>query len=1716
VAEPLTADPFQHLGELRAAHTDLLRRYRAGSQDGAKPLRASPALAEAARELLQRGQATGALIENADERWTAQGLLDYWVATLDREGIGQDAIFLNSFDPGLAPELPDTPCPYRGLDAFREEDQALFFGRQRTVAQLLELVAQRRLVAVVGPSGSGKSSLVRAGLVPALRAGAAPGAEAWTILPPIVPGSAPLAALDRVLPAAADPAATLLLTVDQFEETFTLCTDDAKRERFIARLLELATGPGEHRVVLTMRSDFEQYVTRAQQLYPLFEQGKYMVPPLAAGELREAIEWPAEAVGLKFEAGVVDALLQDVLGEPAALPLLQFTLQRLWAERDRNRVTQAAYRLVGGGRLALARAADQLYDQLIPEDQTTARRILLSLVVPGEGLEVTSRRVRRTELLEIGEDPGRIERVLDRLVRARLLRTTEGATPHDAQVELAHEALVRNWPTLVEWIEDERAALRQRRRLTAAAAEWDRLGREEGALLRGAPLAEAEALRDLSPLEREFVTISRAVADAEADAERQARERELALAEEGRRVAERLATAERHRAEEQARFARRLGWLTIALAAVTSIAVVLAVAALRNSNDANLERTNAERQQRVARAGQLATQAQAALELSPQRSLLLGIEAVKRTPSDITPTLPEAETVLRAALSSVGGQVLFSPTTAGRIASLSPDGRRLLVSMGGSGATLHALDGEAEPVTFASHISQVAYPPADQAVFLPMGDLVTLEDDGKLVRWSFEEGGDPPAQRTLAQFGNALSLKMISATRLLVISNPYGPPGPMEDPSSTGPIYWLQSSEVALVDLAAGREPVVLAGPEAPEPFVVENTVLSPDATMLAVSYRNPFLDSPTQTPLPRIWDLSASPPRQLAIDGLDQLGDANVSALAFSADSAYLVAGGSNLSPTVIRLRDDPAVALTIPQSGTVTSLALSPDGAWLASGTLEGFITLWEINKLDTEVLAPASRVYTSRQHNARIDRLIFAPNSQSLITADSTGLLIHWTLSREDWFTNLADNSTRLRGHESGIANLAITADSATLVSGDSEGHIRKWDLSSRTTDEARRSSQDASPWYISTSLLKLSPTEDLLAQASSAETYATPDNRARASLSIWSVSLDAEPVELFRAEDLDTHIDRLLFSSDGLWLAVAKHGVPYPSGESGPQEVVLWDLRNRDQIVEVDLPRPAGNRSLIGFSPDGRWLATSELATPALEANGPGETLVQLWDLSSGQPASEPLLLPFQGGQLIDGFFGSDASLLYVIATERSAGQRGVSSSVAALSIADRPALRQSEPRAPAVIAQFPFEVALARLSDDGRWLAVVPSNRTSEGASIWTLDLAAERPATTLRELLGHTDTVHAIALSSDGRFLASGSGDNTVRVWNLIDGTSVVLRSNEAPIYQVAFTSSGDRVLSTGSYDWQVRMWSFQGDAPSRTPVKLEGVSGSSGVAFDVADGFVATTDWEQGVRLWNLNLAQLTDQACALAGRNLTYSEWEESFAPAPYEKTCQGLPIHPSVLEFGLSLASLKQYGEAAAIFERARELDPAIERQPQYVAANSLLQALIALDAGDDAAALEHYRIVQANELTPQAAGPELRLASELLDRADIASGEYQIEEAIAYYDRARRVLGSFEELPFAASQLNSICWFGALEGFAPQVLPICEEAVSLSPDDTAIIDSRGLARALTGNIQGAIADFERFAAETTEDLLRTQRQRWIAALAAGEDPFTPEELETLYSQ
>ena len=593
------SDAFPTLAAMRTAHTELLRLYRDKG--------ASPDLLQAADHFIGRGAATGAAIQGEDDRMGAQSLLDYWAAILSRADRAFPHATLAEFNEALAPELPDSVCPYVGLEPFGESNRRLFFGRDRVVSEMGSRLNKNPLLIVVGSLGSGKSSIVLGGLIPRLKAGLLPGSAQWRYFPPFVPSAHPMESFARAvgMPAAAVSTATAadivrhldaagapaVVVIDRLEEVFTVCEVPARRDDIAAAILGAIRSPRGHRVIATLRSDFEPQLAAVSQLREPFRDAEYRLPPLSASELRDAIVGPAEQVGLKFEDGLVDRLVKEILGEPAGLPLLQFTLLKLWGLRERNRITLEAYRKIGGGRQALARTADEVYDSLSGDDQLTLRAILLKMARPAPGKEVVTKPVRHSELYAVLAR-GSVDLVIERLKTARLVRAIADESGGEEHLEIAHEALLWNWPKLIEWLDEERVTMRRRLRLTGAAEIWRSHKNDPGALLRGTLLEEAKSYVDLTPLERSYVDASVAATEEAAAEKERARQREVedALA---------LATEQARRADEQARAAATLGRKNRWLIGLAVLAVVLLVVAATGWIFAEQARREAVRKQQT-------------------------------------------------------------------------------------------------------------------------------------------------------------------------------------------------------------------------------------------------------------------------------------------------------------------------------------------------------------------------------------------------------------------------------------------------------------------------------------------------------------------------------------------------------------------------------------------------------------------------------------------------------------------------------------------------------------------------------------------------------------------------------------------------------------------------------------------------------------------------------------------------------------------------------------------------------------------------------------------------------------------------------------------------------------------------------------------------------------------------------------------------------------
>jgi serine/threonine protein kinase/WD40 repeat protein/predicted nucleic acid-binding Zn-ribbon protein len=495
--------------------------------------------------------------------------------------------------------------PYKGLRAFQEADAADFFGRELLINQLLDRMVEddpyNRFLAVVGPSGSGKSSVVRAGIVPQLRGGMLPGSENWFVVD-MVPGNSPLRqleaallsvasrppsrlyemlradigglswAVDRVL---ADVDGDLVLIIDQFEEVFTMLEDEAERIHFL-ELIKTAviTADSRLKIIITLRADFTDRPLEYASFGELMRSRTEFVLPLSADEIERAITGPAHRVGLTVDTDLIAAIIADVSEEPGTLPLLQYALTEVFERRMGRRLSFAAYQESGGVLGALARRAEEVFVALNEEQQRNSRQLLLRMVTLGEGTEDTRRRASRTELSQVVEDVESLQSVLNAFGTPRLLSFDVDPGTREPMIEVAHEALIREWQRLRGWLDNSRSDVRLQRVLAGESMEWLKSGCDSSFLLSGARLSQYEEWRETSDLvltqnEKAYLQASideRSRLDA-AELDRKKREEE---------IAERASTFEA-RAKQLRRAAIVLGVviaLTIAAAIGLSVTVV--------------------------------------------------------------------------------------------------------------------------------------------------------------------------------------------------------------------------------------------------------------------------------------------------------------------------------------------------------------------------------------------------------------------------------------------------------------------------------------------------------------------------------------------------------------------------------------------------------------------------------------------------------------------------------------------------------------------------------------------------------------------------------------------------------------------------------------------------------------------------------------------------------------------------------------------------------------------------------------------------------------------------------------------------------------------------------------------------------------------------------------------------------------------------------------
>jgi WD40 repeat protein/class 3 adenylate cyclase len=918
---------------------------------------------------------------------------------------------LRTFDTGyLEPTADGTRAqnPYKGLRAFQEADAPDFFGREALVERLLGRMAEegelRRFLAVVGPSGSGKSSVVRAGLVPALRQGrlpGPPGSDRWLVVE-MLPGAHPFEELDALLlSVAAKPPATLMgllredergliravkrvlprdesvelvLVIDQFEEVFTHIEDEPTRVGFLESLCAAVSDPRSRlRVIVTLRADFFD----RPLLYPdpgeLMRQRTAVVLPLSAEELERAIVEPARGVGVSLEAELLASIIKDVGEQPGSLPLLQYALTELFERRAGKTMTLATYHESGGVVGALSRRADEIYGSFTPDEGEASRQLFLRLVTLGEGVEDTRRRARRSELESLsgpgtvsGTESGdrtALDKVIEAFGRYRLLTFDMDPVTKGPTVEVAHEALIRTWGKLREWLAESRSDLQVQRHLMAAAGEWEGAGRDPSFLASGARLAQYEVLSEaadkpggiaLTREEQEYLRDSIEERGRQEKAERERQERELELARQAAEKAEQAARAQRSAAS-------RLRYLVAGLVLFLVLAIVLSAFALAQSRVAQSSEKQAQDNLQLSEAQRLAAEANN-LNSQSGTSDLVALLAIRSLASIYT---PQGDVMLQAASRQYYPLKRFP----GIAAFPAPDGKRL-VGLKFNPKVISAIDIATGKEAYSMPWSTTWNLSPDAKYIL------TVDTDQTVHTWDIFTGKElyhasRPSSLPDYSAGWGAGQGLIDAGRVLWSS-----------PDGKTAVVW---------DLAANKELTRLTFSSPPTGNCFSSGCVSPDRKYYVTGHTDGMV---------RIWDLhsgaNGAPVRTLQARGYSD----RISSVTFSSDGKLLVAEYDHnpTYPVVIWNAQTGTKMLELPDAGAGTDLvptSISSDGRYLLTGGNDKAVRLWD--------LTTGQEVGRFRGHSRGVQGAAFMPGDKQILSLDVDENALLWDVEPKPHYPN-----------------------------------------------------------------------------------------------------------------------------------------------------------------------------------------------------------------------------------------------------------------------------------------------------------------------------------------------------------------------------------------------------------------------------------------------------------------------------------------------------------------------------------------------------------------------------------------------------------------------------------------------------------------------------------------------------------------------------------------
>jgi len=1239
---------------------------------------------------------------------------------------------LGDFEPGggLITISLEPENPYKGLRAFQEADSADFFGRDALIEQLIGRLQEddtnRRFLAVVGPSGSGKSSVVKAGVIPSLRRGALPGSEHW-FYAEMTPGSTPFQELEAALlsvatqPIAvgtlakqlangemdlarvmelllpADPSLNVVLVIDQFEEVFTQAENEAVTKQFLSVLMNGLDAPNSRlRLIVTLRADYYDRPLLHPAFGNLMRLRTEVVLPLSPAELALAVSGPAERVGLRLEPGLVETIVADVGEQPGALPLLQYALTELYERRRGSLLLLDAYRESGGALGALARRADELYLGLDADRQKAVRQVFLRLVTLGEGAEDTRRRARRTEFINTGNDTN-LTAVLDTYSKYRLLTFDVDPETRVPTVEVAHEALIRTWKRLREWLDDDRELVRTQRRLSAAASEWKNAKQDTSFLATGSRLAQYEALLHTDTIaltqdEITFVKASLAERDRAAAEEARRKAHELELARQAAKSAEDAAKNAQTAAAAQRTAANRLRYLAAFMAVAFVVAVLLSIFALTEQN-----RAAANEKVAIANA--------ATATIAQGQALNNEGTAVSNA---LTATVAQGAAIFNAATATVArGQAQNNAATA-QANFIRSEALRLAADV----QVNFQQNGDPQLLSLLALYSlrtQVTAPSIN-AVALASTVNLPIRQSAQMNSLIFDVVYSADGKSLYAADGSHLKLIDVLTDNVLYDVKPSTDTIRSIALSRGGSFLIVGTLDGAVKRLnAADLQPVkdLLTSADS-----INQVALSPDEKILAVSAGDQLLLIDPVTGNALTEPIKHPSP---------------VSEVAFAPDGNSIVVGCADSKAYIWDMKGQKLHEL-VGHTEPVLSVSYRADGALIMTSGRDRTIRLWDA--------ATGQVVNTLTGHMDEVVKAVFSPDKKHIATSSADRTVRVYDIETFPTGTIYSLRAV-LTGYPGSVYALAWAPDGKSLVAGGELGALRYWDVNDQASLRVYRGvaqtigsvtlTKDGKQALLSTyggyAYLRDTSTGLLLNFFGDSGTVAaaiSPDGHLIAlggsDGAITLIELNADRTQK-SARTFSGHTDLITsinFSTDNGSLVTA----------SNDGTARVWRVADAQSVVLK------GHTSRVlnaVFSPDGKSVLT-----------GSDDNTARLWESASGK--SIRILIGFDGS--VDGTAFSPDGKQVAAASEEGTNVFDAESG--------KELWKVSYPQ-----GKHPNAVAF---SPDGKRLAAGGTDRdlnvydAASGALLYTYS--------------GHTDWIQSVVFSPDGKYILSAGYDKSLHVWD--------------------------------------------------------------------------------------------------------------------------------------------------------------------------------------------------------------------------------------------------------------------------------------------------------------------------------------------------------------